>query len=346
MIETPVLERVLGRPSATAATLPRCSRKTGPPRRPSSTTAGSRSCRRDGSGGPASGWSSGRPPASPTPPTSARPACSEAAEAASAVARRGGGGTTSVAAADPWSDRDPADGTDRDPAVSKADTSTCLRQADEAARASGGAISQVQAGYGGVQAAGADRQLRRAAGRGRAGPHPLLACPAWPKATPACRPARVDRPHRRLRTLRRSVGRGAGPAGGPPGAVQAVGPPRALAARYRWSWPAGAAASSSTRPAVTGSRPTTSPRTPRCTWARSASRWPARWSPWSTTARWVRVGNLRLRRRRPARPSATCSSRTACSPSTCGTTCGPARRAGCRRATGAARATSTCPWSG
>ena len=43
-------------------------------------------------------------------------------------------------------------------------------------------------------------------------------------------------------------------------------------------------------------------------------------------------------------PSATCSSRTASSPTTCGTSCGPARRAGPARATAGARATSTCRW--
>ena len=58
-----------------------------------------------------------------------------------------------------------------------------------------------------------------------------------------------------------------------------------------------------------------------------------------------RVGHLRHRRRGHARPSATCSSRTASSPTTCGTSSGPARRAARCRATAAARATSTCRWS-
>ena len=78
--------------------------------------------------------------------------------------------------------------------------------------------------------------------------------------------------------------------------------------------------------------------------ARSASRWRARSSPWSTTGPWAASGaHFADRRRGPARPRATCSSRTACSPTTCGTGCGPARRAGRRRATAGARATSTCP---
>ena len=47
-----------------------------------------------------------------------------------------------------------------------------------------------------------------------------------------------------------------------------------------------------------------------------------------------RVGQLRHRRRGHARRSATCSSRTACSPTTCGTSCGPARRAAPRSGNG------------
>ena len=57
------------------------------------------------------------------------------------------------------------------------------------------------------------------------------------------------------------------------------------------------------------------------------------------------VGDIRRGRRRDARPSAMSSSTTGCSPTICGTTSGPARKAGCPRATAAARPTSTCPWS-
>ncbi|HWE69484.1 MAG TPA: TldD/PmbA family protein [Acidimicrobiales bacterium] len=73
----------------------------------------------------------------------------KAAEAASAVARNGGGGTHTVAIGS----LQPTGGSRRspepEPTVSKADTLELLRRADEAGRASGGAITQVQAGYGG-----------------------------------------------------------------------------------------------------------------------------------------------------------------------------------------------------
>jgi TldD protein len=71
-----------------------------------------------------------------------------AAEAASAVAQ-GSGGTTSVPAGGLHQDgaaREP--GSSRGPA-SKSDSLALLRRADEAGRSAGGAISQVQAGYGG-----------------------------------------------------------------------------------------------------------------------------------------------------------------------------------------------------
>jgi TldD protein len=71
-----------------------------------------------------------------------------AAEAASAVAQ-GNGGTTSVAVGglqDSAAPRQPRSG--GGPA-SKADSLALLRRADEAGRSAGGAISQVQAGYGG-----------------------------------------------------------------------------------------------------------------------------------------------------------------------------------------------------
>ena len=73
-----------------------------------------------------------------------------AAEAASAVARGGAGGTAAVAVGPLSSDRpDPGeDGPTGSSRGSKADTLELLRRADEAARASGGAISQVQAGCG------------------------------------------------------------------------------------------------------------------------------------------------------------------------------------------------------
>jgi TldD protein len=71
----------------------------------------------------------------------------KAAEAASAVAQ-GGGGSTSVAAGlsgvEPRREAKAGSGP-----ASKADSLALLRRADEAGRSAGGAISQVQAGYGG-----------------------------------------------------------------------------------------------------------------------------------------------------------------------------------------------------
>ena len=154
-------------------------------------------------------------------------------------------------------------------------------------------------------------------------------CRAWPWGTPVCRPASRRRPAPSASSCSTRVdGGGAGPRRGPSGAGQALGPAGPERARSPSCWPGAAGGSSSTRPAATGSRPTTSPRTPRSTWARSASRWPARWSPWSTTARSAASGGPSRSTTRADRPGATSSSRTASSPTTCGTTCGPARRVG------------------
>ena len=71
-----------------------------------------------------------------------------AAEAASAVARSGGGGTSTVAVGPLRT----GSGDDRSSPItlaSKGDSLDLLRRADEAARASDGAITQVQAGFGG-----------------------------------------------------------------------------------------------------------------------------------------------------------------------------------------------------
>jgi len=73
----------------------------------------------------------------------------KAAEVASAVARNGGGGTHTVAVGSLQPSGGSRRSPDREPTVSKADTLELLRRADEAGRASGGAITQVQAGYGG-----------------------------------------------------------------------------------------------------------------------------------------------------------------------------------------------------
>lgn len=73
-----------------------------------------------------------------------------AAEAASAVARSGGGGTKTVAVGELAARPDPAavGGLASPRRASKAETLELLTRADEAARASGDAISQVQAGCG------------------------------------------------------------------------------------------------------------------------------------------------------------------------------------------------------
>ncbi len=73
----------------------------------------------------------------------------KAAEAASAVARSGGGGTATVAVGPLRGDGSAVGRPGGRPTVSKADSLELLGRADEAARASGDAISQVQAGYGG-----------------------------------------------------------------------------------------------------------------------------------------------------------------------------------------------------
>jgi TldD protein len=73
----------------------------------------------------------------------------KAAEAASAVARGGGGGTHTVAVGSLESSGGSRRALDPEPTVSKADTLELLKRADEAGRASAGAITQVQAGYGG-----------------------------------------------------------------------------------------------------------------------------------------------------------------------------------------------------
>jgi TldD protein len=76
-----------------------------------------------------------------------------AAEAASAVARSGGGGTATVAVGTLRASADVSGaGADRSAPItvaSKGDSLDLLRRADEAARASDGAITQVQAGCGG-----------------------------------------------------------------------------------------------------------------------------------------------------------------------------------------------------
>ena len=145
-----------------------------------------------------------------------------AAEAASAVARGGGGGTRTVAARarDRWGpDTRPVTGLPRKVARRRDNSSCCVR-ADEAARSSGDAITQVQAGLRRRSPApGADRQLGRPAGRRRPGRAPASRCRAWPSATPACRPGTSRPPARSgFELFDEVVGGGAGPHRRPPGA--------------------------------------------------------------------------------------------------------------------------------
>ena len=170
---------------------------------------------------------------------------------------------------------------------------------------------------------------------------------AWRSATPGCRPA-PRRPGRTLglRALRRDRPRGGRRA--PRRDARAHDARRASRAA-RASCPscssAAPAACCSTRRAVTGSRPTSSTRTRRCSPGQVGELVA---SPLVTlvddgTLR-ARVGHA-TRSTTKARPrSATCSSRTACSPTTCGTSCARARRAARAAATAGARPTSTCRW--
>ena len=137
-----------------------------------------------------------------------------AAEAASAVARSGRGGTGTVAVGPlrtGASDGGKADEESVSLALaSKGDSLELLLRADEAARASGGAITQVQAGCGGSRRQGADRQLRGSVRPGRAGPDPVLGVlRGLRRHRPADR-VRDGGPDPGLRAVRRGVGGGAG----------------------------------------------------------------------------------------------------------------------------------------
>ena len=133
-----------------------------------------------------------------------------------------------------------------------------LRRADDAARASGDAISQVQAACGGSR-----RRVLIANSEG------LLAGDeqARTRFSVSC----VATGDTGLQTGFESAARTLGfelfdevsveelaDTGRPPGAGQARRPAPPPRASCPWCWPAGAAASCSTRPAATGSRPTTS----------------------------------------------------------------------------------------
>ncbi len=157
-----------------------------------------------------------------------------------------------------------------------------------------------------------------------------------------------DRPHHRLRAVRPLRRRGAGRPRPPirPSPSSHARPAPSGAAAGRASARA-AAACCSTRPAATASRPTTSPRTCRCSPDGSASRSP---SPLvtlvddGTMAR--RVGRLRHRRRGHARAAQRADRGRRAHRLHVGLPPGPQGGSARCRATAAARATSTCRWCG
>ena len=251
-----------------------------------------------------------------------------AAEAASAVARQGGGGTRTVALAGALGAHGAAS---RDPP----------ERGGQVGQAGAAGPGRRRRPVGRGRHHPGLRRLRRQPPPGPRSPPPTACWPrttrsgpastsaAWPPATPACRPA--------TRALARTEGfevfgrvaveEIARTAAGP-GAGQAVGPPGPVGRG------AGRAGRRQRRhPVPRGLRPRPRGRPHRegrvgLRRARSASWWPARSSPWSTTGPSAASGGTTRSTTRDGRPPATCSSRTACSPTTCGTTCGPARRVG------------------
>ena len=225
-----------------------------------------------------------------------------AAEAAAAAASGGGGGTKTVALTRRDAPRHheieiaPGD-------VAKATKVDLLRRADEVARSKGDAIRQVSASY-----ADSRRRILVANSDGLLAEDDqtrtlfVVARRGHRRHRHADRPGE-HRPHRRLRAVRPLPGRRPRRPGRRAGHHQARGPSRAerrAAGRRRRR---AAAASCSTRPAATASRPTTSRRTSRCSPVGSASRSPRRSSPSSTTApsppRGARSPSTTRARRRP-----------------------------------------------
>ena len=197
-----------------------------------------------------------------------------AARAAAAVARQGGDGVRTVAL-DPLSAHGRGDRTAPD-SVDKARKLELLTRADEAARAAGDAITQVQVGCGDSR-----RRILIANSDG------LLAQDEQIRTrfNVTC----VANGDTGMQTGYESLARTEGYeiferhrvediAGGRSGAGagQAVGAPGAVGRGADRAGRRAAAASCSTRPAATGSRPITSSRTRRSTPARSGSWWPAR----------------------------------------------------------------------
>ena len=203
---------------------------------------------------------------------------------------QGGGGARTVAL-------DPAAPAPRQHASSATPTSVprptkveLLRRIDEAARSAGAGD---RPGVGRLRRqpqARARRQHRRRARRRRDRPRAAAHQRRRRRRHRHADRLPVDGPHRRLRDLRHGRRRGARPRRRPPGDHQARAPGRRRRARCRSSSSTAPAACCSTRRAATASRPTTSPRAPASTPARSASWSPRRSSRSSTTARWPASG--------------------------------------------------------
>ncbi len=215
---------------------------------------------------PASGSSWARPPASPTPPTCPRPVCSVAAEAAAAAARGAG---AAARHGGPHPQRGAAA-----PARSQIAPGR-RRQGHQGRRCSSGPTSAARAA-GGVIRAGVG-QLRR-----QPPPHPRRQLRrAAHRATTRCARCSASAPWRSgdtgMQTGRESIGHTIGfelfdrydvedlaRAGRRARAHQARRPARAHRRAARRHRRRAAAACCSTRRAATASRPTSSPRAPRC----------------------------------------------------------------------------------
>ena len=334
-----------GWPCAPAATSPRCSPRTGGRRPPASTTARSRSSPRAASRGAGirvvRGDTTGFAHTSDLTEAGLR----AAAEAASAAAR-GGGGRRPGGGAHPLGARPRARPTPRScPRTSPrpARSSCCCRPTTRPGPRAA-AIRQVGVSYADsrrrILVANSDGLL---AGDDQVRTRFMVSCVA---AGDTGMQTGYEGPGGTVGFEfydERRRGRG-GPHRRPPGPRHAQGPARAQRPAAGRAASGAPAACCSTRRAATAWRPTWWAATPRSSGARWATRWPAPSSPWSTTAPTPRSGAPTPSTTRATPPGATPSSRTASSPTTCGTSCGPARRAGSRRATAGARATSTCRW--
>ena len=317
---------------APAASSPRCSPRTSARRRPASTTARSRSSPRGRDRGAGIRVVVGDTTGFAHTADLSEPGLRAAAEAAAAAARGGGGGAR-IGRPHPPADATAPNVVETLPGRRRQGRarSSCCTRADEAARS----------------------QRRRRSCRCRPATATAAGASSWPtrdglladrrpgRARCFARQRRRHRRHRhadrvtsrsatrRLRAVRPLRRRGAGPRRPPSRALTKLGARpapsghdagRDQARRRRRAVPRGV------RPRPRG-RPRRQGRVGVHA-AASASWSPRRSSRSSTTARWAASG-ARIAIDDEGHPaSATCSSRTACSPTTCGTSCGPARRAG------------------